>query len=88
MNLNVIAIEQNIKEKGLTEFDDCIVYRKFFNKRWLNPAIVSIKECKEWIRINSDINRNILFNPHISFHDKVISLLIFTRIYPLIKKFL
>lgn len=85
MNINVLAIESFVKEKGLTELNDFIEYRKFFNKRWINPIIKSVKDCKYWISINSEINCKFLLNPKISFRDKIISILIIIRVYPFIK---
>lgn len=88
MNLNILEIEKIIREHQLSTLYDYIEYRKFFNKRWINPTILSITDCIYWINFNSDINYKILLNRHISVHDKITSILIFLRIYPFIKRFI
>lgn len=64
---------------------DEIVYRKFFNKRWLLPAISHAKDCKLWIQCFSEINLALYFNKYISSYEKIISILVSFRLYPFLR---
>lgn len=58
----------------------------FFIKKWLFPIINNTKDCKFWIDFQKEINFKILLNPYISIKDKVAVLLVYLRLYPLIKR--
>ncbi len=63
-----------------------LVYRKFFNKRWLLPAVDCVKHCRYWLDCHRDINFSLFVNPYISKYEKIISLLVELRLYPLLRK--
>lgn len=85
-----LEMEQNFKliEMKLIspDLNDYIIYRKFFTKRWLLPAITSTQECSIWHNIHHEVNLKIFLCPLISIRDKVIALLVLTRLYPLVKR--
>ncbi len=62
--------------------------RKFFDKRWILPAIQSAKDCTYWTGLHSEINLSLYANPHLSIQDKITSLLVELRFYPLFRKIL
>ncbi len=61
-------------------------FRKFFNKRWLLPAVDSVKNCRLWLDCHRDINFSLYRNPYITKTEKLISLLVELRLYPLLRK--
>lgn len=63
-----------------------LVYRKFFNKRWLLPAVDSVNHCRYWLDCHRDINFSLFINPYISQYEKIISLLVELRLYPMLRK--
>ena len=78
---------QLLSEKGLLrKYSKEIVARKFFNKRWILPAIRNARDCSLWIKIHPDINLSLYANPYLSLQDKITSLLVELRVYPLLKK--
>lgn len=83
------TIIQFLYQKGLIRnYSREIVARKFFNKRWILPAIRSAKDCSYWVKLHPDINYSLFFNPYISSQDKVTSLLVELYAYPLLRKIL
>jgi hypothetical protein len=86
MDINLQLIFAFIKEKKLDKtLKNEIVFRKFFNKRWLLPIIKSPKDCNLWINEYKEINYRMFFNPNISVKDKITSFLVELRLYPLLK---
>ena len=74
-------------QKGLLEkYKKEIVARKFFDKRWILPAIRSASDCSHWIKLHPEINLSLYRNSYLSKQDKVTSLLVELRLYPLFRK--
>lgn len=89
MNENLKIIFSFLKEKDLDRnFRQEIVFRKFFNKRGLLPAIQSVRDCQLWMQEYPEINSFLFLNPYISVSEKIISLLVEIRIYPCLRKIL
>lgn len=65
-----------------------IVARKFFDKRWILPAIRSAKDCAFWMNLHPEINYSLYFNHYLSLQDKITSFLVELRLYPLIRQIL
>ncbi len=87
MNENLKIIFSFLKEKDLdTNFRQEIIFRKFFNKRWLLLVIKNVRDCQLWMNEYPEINRSLFFNPYISVSEKMISLLVEMRIYPYLRK--
>jgi hypothetical protein len=87
MDINLQLIFAFIKEKKLDKtLKNEIVFRKFFNKRWLLPVIKSPKDCNLWINEYKEINYRMYFNSNISVKDKITSLFVELRLYPIIKR--
>lgn len=63
-----------------------VLFRKFFNKRWLLPAIKNAKDCHLWIKEYPEINRSLFFSSYINISDKLTALLVEMRIYPYLRK--
>lgn len=84
INLQIIFafIKQNKLDKTLKNE---IIFRKFFNKRWLLPVIKSPKDCSLWINEYKEINFRMFFNPYISVKDRITSILVELRLYPILK---
>jgi glycosyltransferase involved in cell wall biosynthesis len=86
MDINLQLIFAFIKENKLDKtLKNEIIFRKFFNKRWLLPIIKSPKDCSLWINEYKEINSRMFFNPNISIMDKITSLLVELRLYPILK---
>ena len=89
--ISEMTVNMDILSKIITNtdvsFKDELDYKRFFIKRWSLPLVDSPQNCNYWIRIQPEINKRIFFNPYISFKDKLVSTLIFMRLYPLIKEF-
>ena len=87
MEKNVLIFEDFFKLHHLDDiFHKEIEFRKFFNKRWILPAITSLQERKTWMNIHKDINFSLFRNPLISIKDKLTSLLVIVGLYHLAKK--
>ena len=63
-----------------------IIANKFFDKRWILPAIVSAKKCSLWMKIHPDINVSLYTCPYLSIKDLLTSFLVELRLYPLLRK--
>lgn len=63
-----------------------IVYFKKFVKSYI--PIETVSDCKLWSSCYKEINFSILFNPYISIRERLKSLLVWLRLYPLIFKYL
>lgn len=87
MEANVNLMERFFAERGLSQrFHDEMVFRKFFNKRWVLPAIHSSRDCRLWRHCHADINAMIYTNPYIPLRQKLIALLVQCGVYPWVKK--
>ena len=86
MAVNFETVLEFFKNKGLLrQYKEEIVARKFFDKRWILPAIQSAKDCTYWMELHPDINRSLYFCPYLSLQDKITSLLIEMRLYPALR---
>lgn len=86
MEENVCLLERCFSKKdSLDKFCEEFVFRKFFNKRWMLPALHTAKDCKMWRLIHSDINLKLFGNRYISNSEKLTSVLCLLGVYPLIK---
>lgn len=86
MEANVNLMETFFAERGLSlRFHDQMVFRKFFNKRWILPVIHSYRDCRLWRHCHADINAAIYFNPYIPLKQKFTALLVQCGVYPWIK---
>lgn len=87
MDKNIAVIIDFLQHVGWKEqLRNYIDYRKFFNKRWLLPIIDTPKKCRLWLEEHPEINGSLFFNPLLTKWDKIISLLVETRLYPLLRK--
>lgn len=87
MEENVKLLERCFSKKGcLDKFREEFVFREFFNKRWMLPALHTAKDCKMWRLIHSDINLKLFGNHYISNSDKVTALLCLMGVYPIIRR--
>lgn len=87
MEENVRLLERCFKKKGVYDkFREEFVFRKFFNKRWMLPALHSFSDCKIWRNIHSEVNLRLFGNKYISKADKFTALLCILGVYPLIRK--
>lgn len=89
MEANVNLMETFFSELpggGNKQFHNELVFRKFFNKRWVLPAIHSSRDCRLWRHCHADINAAIYFNPYIPLRQKFIALLVQCGVYPWIKR--
>jgi len=77
-----IFIKANLHHKYSKE----IIANKFFDKRWILPAIVSVKNCSLWLNIHRDINISLYTCPYLSMKDFLTSFLVELRLYPLLRK--
>ena len=59
---------------------------KYFRKMWTLPLVNTWKGCDEWMRIWPEINVSLFFNPYIPIHQKIVSILIIFKLYPLVRK--
>jgi glycosyltransferase involved in cell wall biosynthesis len=89
MEANVSLIEKYIQDRYLEQdlkFE--LEYRKFFNKRWMLPALHDKHDCIYWKNCHSDINISLFKNPLISFNGKIMSFLVEIGIYPMTRRIL
>lgn len=87
MEANVNLMNRFFSERGLlSRFHNEMVFRKFFNKRWVLPAIHSSCDCRLWRQCHHDINAAIYFNPYIPFRQKLTALLVQFGVYPWVKR--
>lgn len=87
MEANVNLMDRLFSDRGLTKrFHNELVFRKFFNKRWVLPAIHSSRDCRLWRHCHADINATIYTNPYIPLRQKFIALLVQCGVYPWIKR--
>lgn len=87
MDKNIMVIIDFLQRVGWRErLHHYIDYRKYFNKRWLLPIIDAPKKCRLWLEEYPEINWSLFFNPLLTKWDKIISLLVETRLYPLLRK--
>ncbi len=87
MEANVNLIEKFLSEGGVkSRFHDELVFRKFFNKRWVLPALHSSRDCRLWRHCHTDINAAIYFNPYVPLRQKFTALLVQCGVYPWIKR--
>lgn len=87
MEANEKDMEAFFSERGLSRrFHNELVFRKFFNKRWVLPAIHSSRDCRLWRHCHADINATIYTNPYIPLRQKFIALLVQCGVYPWIKR--
>lgn len=87
MEANVDLMERFFSERGLSQrFHNEIVFRKFFNKRWVLPALNSSCDCRLWRHCHADINAAIYFNPYVSLKEKLTALLVYFGVYPWVKR--
>lgn len=87
MSENVGIFHTFLLQMGIeSEWKNEVVFRKFFNKRWLLPAVDSVKNCRLWLDCHRDINFSLYRNPYITKKEKLISLLVELRLYPLLRK--
>lgn len=87
MEENVKLLERCFKKKGVYDrFRSEFVFRKFFNKRWMLPALHSFRDCKTWRNIHPEINLKLFGNHYISNSDKVTALLCLMGVYPIIRR--
>lgn len=87
MSENVGIFQTFLLQTGIgSEWKNEVVFRKFFNKRWLLPAVDSVKNCRLWLDCHRDINFSLYRNPYITKKEKLISLLVELRLYPLLRK--
>lgn len=81
MATNFETIECFFDEAGLTPgYAKEKVARKFFDKRWMLPAIQSAKDCSHWTSLHPEINLSLYANPYLSVQDKITSLLVELRL--------
>lgn len=87
MEDNVCLLERCFKNKGVYgKFRSEFIFRKFFNKRWMLPALHSFNDCKIWRNIHPEVNLSLFGNKFISKADKITALLCLLGIYSLIRK--
>ncbi len=89
MAVNFETVLEFFKNKGLLrQYKEEIVARKFFDNRWILPAIQSAKDCTYWMELHSDINYSLFCNHYLTLQDKVTSILVELRLYPLFRRIL
>jgi glycosyltransferase involved in cell wall biosynthesis len=87
MEANVNLMERSFSERGVSQrFHNEFVFRKFFNKRWVLPALHSSRDCSLWRHCHADINAAIYFNPYVPLKQKVTAMLVQCGVYPWVKK--
>lgn len=82
------VVEQILTRHSLNEiFKEEIIFRKFFAKRWLLPALHTAADCRKiWRPLHSDINIKLFTCKYISASDKITALLCLFGIYPALRK--
>ena len=84
---NVNAFAEFLNRSGTSgKWQKEMVFRKFFNKRWLLPAVDSVKHCRYWLDCHKDINKSLFRSPYITRKEKIISLLVELRLYPSLRR--
>lgn len=84
--VNLETVENFFRKNNLLEkYAQEIVARKFFNKSCIVSSIYNLKICRYWLRLHPDINLSLYTCPYLSVKDKIISLLIELRLYPLVR---
>lgn len=89
MEANVNLMETFFKEQsggGNKQLRNEFVFRKFFNKRWVLPALHSSRDCRLWRHCHADINVAIYFNPYIPLKQKFTAMLVQCGVYPWVKR--
>lgn len=87
MEENTMLLERCFRENGVYDnFRSEFVFRKFFNKRWILPALHSFGDCKTWRNLHSEINLKLFGNHDIFNSDKVTALLCLVGVYPIIRR--
>lgn len=89
MEENTKLLERVFRKQGIYDkFKDALLFRKFFNKRWMLPALHTMADCRLWRNIHKDINLSLFRSPLISKGDKVSALLCLLGLYPALKSML
>lgn len=89
MEENTRLLERVFRAQGQWDkYKDAFGFRKFFNKRWLLPALRTMGDCRVWRDIHSDINLSLFGSPLISKGDKATALLCLTGLYPALRSML
>lgn len=86
-SLNVYAIDEVLRKSGLYKnFEDDLIFSKFWRKISVFSEKPSVKECKYWISLYSEINNKIFSCRSLKLKYKFLALLIFLRVYPFFKR--
>lgn len=88
MEANVNLLERFFSEHGGQRFHKEFVFRKFFNKRWVLPALHTSSDCSLWRHCHSDINLRLYTCPYITVKDKFVAHLAALGLYPWVKRHL
>ena len=87
MEANANLLERFFRERGLLQrFHSELVFRKFFNKRWVLPALHTSRDCSLWRQCHADINSVLYTNRFITMHDKLTALLVQFGLYPYVRR--
>ena len=87
MEANVLLLERFFRDGGvLQRFDNEFVFRKFFDKRWVLPALHTSSDCSLWRHCHPDINLRLYTCPYITVKDKFVALLAALGLYPWVKR--
>lgn len=87
MEANLVLVERFFRDWGLeSRFHKAIVFRKFFDKRWVLPALHTSRDCRLWRRCHPDINIVLYGNGYISLSEKLTSILVQIGVYPWVRK--
>jgi glycosyltransferase involved in cell wall biosynthesis len=86
---NFKIIESCIKDWGIYDkLNDEIILHKFNVKQRLLFFPMTIEDCKKWVDVFPEINWKMYANSYISMKDKLRSLLIILKVYPVLVNFL
>lgn len=88
MEANVYLLERFFSEHGGQRFHKEFVFRKFFNKRWVLPALHTSSDCSLWRHCHPDINLRLYTCPYITVKDKFVALLAALELYTWVKRHL
>ena len=88
MEANVNLLERFFSEHGGQRFHKEFVFRKFFNKRWVLPALHTSSDCSLWRHCHPDINLRLYTCPYITVKDKFVAFLAALGLYPWVKRHL
>lgn len=86
MEANVNLLERFFSEHGGQRFHKEFVFRKFFNKRWVLPALHTSSDCSLWRHCHPDINLRLYTCPYITVKDKFVAFLAALGLYPWVKR--